>query len=132
MKTFLLQIVTPKGVYKEVEIEMLNVRTTTGQIGIYANHIPLASALEISMMNYIINGEREYFVITGGFVYVNDTKTTIITNAIEAKEEIDLSRAMQAKVRAEERLKQPTNIDVQRAELALKKALLRIRVKEET
>lgn len=48
MKTFKLKIVTPKGIYKETDIEMLNLRTTSGQIGILANHLPLASAIDIS------------------------------------------------------------------------------------
>ena len=60
MKPFKLKIVTPKGIYKETDIEMLNLKTTAGQIGILANHIPLASAIDISEMNYIENGERNW------------------------------------------------------------------------
>ena len=131
MKTFHLQIVTPKGIYREVDVEMLNLRTTGGQIGIYANHIPLASAIEISEMNYIENGKREIFAIAGGFVYVNETETTIIANAIESKDEIDLRRATEAKERAEKLLENKAeNVDTLRAEIALKKALMRIKVKQ--
>ena len=104
MKQFNLKIVTPKGIYKEESIEMLNLRTTAGQIGILANHLPLASGIEISEMNYIQNGERHIFAVAGGFVYVNEDETTIIANAIESPEEIDLRRAEEAKQRAEKRL----------------------------
>ena len=52
MKTFKLKIVTPRGIYKETEVELLNLRTTAGQIGILANHLPLASGLEIAEMDY--------------------------------------------------------------------------------
>jgi ATP synthase, F1 epsilon subunit (delta in mitochondria) len=131
MKTFKLKIVTPKGIYKETDIEMLNLRTTSGQIGILANHLPLASAIDISEMNYIQNGERYIFALSGGFVYVNEEETTIIANAIESPEEIDLRRAQEAKQRAEGRLKtSQSDIDILRAEIALKKALMRIQVKE--
>lgn len=130
MKSFQLKIVTPKGIYKETDIEMLNLKTTAGQIGILANHIPLASAIEISEMNYMKNGERKTFAISGGFVYVNEKETTIIANAIESPEEIDIRRAEEAKQRAEGRLKKSqSDIDVIRAEVALKKAINRIHVK---
>lgn len=130
MKSFKLKIVTPKGIYKETDIEMLNLKTTAGQIGILANHIPLASAIEISEMNYIENGERKTFAIAGGFVYVNEDETTIIANAIESPEEIDIRRAQEAKQRAEGRLKSsPSDIDIMRAEIALRRAINRIHVK---
>lgn len=131
MSSFLLKIVTPKGIYREVEVEMLNLRTTSGQIGILANHMPLASGLEISDMNYIKDGKREIFAVAGGFVYVNDKETTIIANDIESQEEIDLARAKEAKARAEKRLSEHHEAeDMIRAELALRKAITRIRVKD--
>lgn len=130
MKTFKLKIVTPRGIYREVEVEMLNLKTTSGQIGILANHMPLASGIAISDMNYIIDGKREIFAIAGGFVYVNESETTIIANGIESQEEIDLRRAEEAKTRAEQRLSNSlSEMDMMRAEIALKKAITRIKVK---
>ncbi len=130
MKTFRLKIVTPKGIYKEADIEILNIRTTAGQTGILAGHLPLASGIQISEMNFVSNGQRETYAIAGGFVYVNDTETTVIANAIESQDEIDLKRAEEAKQRAEQRLnsKNP-DIDLIRAEIALRKSLNRISVK---
>ena len=43
--TFKLKIVTPHGIYLEKEVNMLNLRTTSGQIGILAKHLPLALSL---------------------------------------------------------------------------------------
>lgn len=130
MKTFRLKIVTPKGIYKEADIEILNIRTTAGQTGILAGHLPLASGVQISEMNFIENGERKKYAIAGGFVYVSEQETTVIANSIESQEEIDLQRAEEAKQRAEQRLnsKNP-DIDLIRAEIALRKSLNRISVK---
>ena len=128
MTPFNLKIVTPKGIYKEAKIEILNIRTTSGQIGILANHIPLASGIEISEMNFIEDGERKKYAIAGGFVYMNGKEATIIANAIESPEEIDLRRATEAKERAEKRLTS-NEYDLKRAEVALKRALTRIQVK---
>lgn len=129
MKNFRLKIITPKGIYKEVDIEILNIRTTSGQIGILASHLPLASGVEISEMNYVENGQRKHFSVSGGFVYVGEDETTLIVNTIESPEEIDLRRAEEAKERAEKRLLKKTDVDLKRAEVALKRALTRISVK---
>ncbi len=131
MKKFSLRIVTPKGIYRDIEVEMLNLRTTSGQMGILAGHIPLASGIEISEMNILVDGNRTHFAIAGGFVYVNDSETTIIANGIESQDEIDEERATNAKLRASERLSQAKDkVDLERAEFALKKALNRINVKK--
>ena len=127
---FKLKIITPQGIYQEVEIDQINLDTTAGQIGILAHHIPLASGVKVSQMNYIIDGKRTYFSVAGGFIYVNETETTLIANAIESQEEIDLERAQEAKRRAEERLKiQNNEIDMLRAQAALQRAITRIHVK---
>lgn len=82
-------------------------------------------------MNYRIDKDRYKFAVGGGFVYVDgDNTVTLIVNDIESPEEIDLRRAEEAKARAEERLKsKDPNLDYQRAEVALKKAITRIHVK---
>ena len=130
MSSFNLKIVTPKGTYQDVDIEQVNLRTTAGQVGILAHHMPLASGIEISEMSYIKDKKRYEFAIAGGFVYVSETDTTIIANAIESKEEIDINRAKEALERAEQRLKdKQQNIDYMRAEMALKRAITRINVK---
>lgn len=131
MKKFRLKIVTPKGIYREVEVEMLNLRTTSGQIGILADHMPLASGLATGDMNYIIDSQKTYFAISGGFVYVNEDCTTIIANTIESSDEIDLERAQKAHDRAQEKLKlKQENLDMLRAQKALQRAVARIRTKE--
>ena len=88
MIKFKLKIITPQGIYQEVEIDQINLDTTAGQIGILAHHIPLASGVKVSQMNYIIDGKRTYFSIAGGFVYVNETETTLIANAIESQDDV--------------------------------------------
>lgn len=74
--------------------------------------------------------EKNIFFCRRCFIYVNETETTLIANAIESQEEIDLERAQEAKRRAEERLKiQNDEIDMLRAQAALQRAITRIHVK---
>ena len=131
MSKFHLRIVTPKGVYREEDVELLNIVTPLGQTGILANHMPLASPVEISRMEYVQGNDRYEFAIAGGFVYVEyGNKVTVIGNSVESQEEIDLQRAEEAKERAERRLRNKSeDLDIMRAEVALKKAITRINVK---
>jgi F-type H+-transporting ATPase subunit epsilon len=70
-------------------------------------------------------------IITGGFVEVKPDKTIILADACERSDEIDVERAMAAKQRAEERMKDISEqIDSSRAEASLRRSLARIRVAE--
>lgn len=119
------------GIYKDVDIDMLNIVTTNGELGILPHHIPLATGIMVSEMNYLIDQKRYPFAISGGFLYVtSDNSVKIVANAIESPEEIDLNRAKEAEKRAKKRLaSKDKSIDYARAELALKRALVRINIK---
>ncbi len=124
------RIVTPNGLYRETECSILNVRTIDGQRGILSNHMPLVTMLDIGKMSFVTEQGREEFAVAGGMLYFKDNLATLLVDAIESKEEIDVNRALEAKKRAEERLmKKDVNIDIRRAELALKRAINRISVK---
>ena len=70
------------------------------------------------------------YAVTGGLFYFRDNKAEIMVDAIENKDEIDVERAIAAKIRAEQRLQSnDKNVDQVRAEIALKKALNRLNVK---
>ncbi len=124
------RIVTPGGVYRETECSILNVKTIDGERGILSNHMPLVTMLEIGKMNFVSSQGREEFAVAGGMLYFQDNVATILTDAIEEKDEINLDRALAAKKRAEDRLnRKDGNLDIRRAELALKRAINRINVK---
>lgn len=128
--TFTLRIVCPQGEFYNGEAEIVNVVSTTGQLGILANMIPFAAVLEISPMNFVADGQRQYFFVSGGFIHVTGQVVTIITDAIENKDNIDLERAQRAMERARKRLESHSaDVDIMRAELALKRAITRIHVK---
>ena len=122
------RVVTPEGLAKEMDTTILNVVSTVGQLGILSHHVPVVTALEISRLTTEEADGRKTYAIAGGLLYFENDLATILTDAIESQEEIDLPRAEKAKLRAESRLKDP-NADLRRAELALKKAINRISVK---
>lgn len=129
MATIHCRVITPEKIYKEFDSDILTIETTEGQQGILPNHMPLVATLVIGKLSTTLDGKREEYALSGGLFYFRDNKAEVLTDAIESKEEIDLNRATQAKDRAEERLKKrKAGTDLIRAEIALKKALNRMRV----
>lgn len=123
-------VVTPTGVYNDLETEIVNVGTIDGARGILPNHMDVVMALDISKMALVNNGKRTYYAIGKGMLYFSKNVATILVDSIESQEEIDLKRAEEAKERAMSRLaNKDENIDIRRAEIALKKAMTRIDVK---
>ena len=125
---FSVKIITPTGLYKEVETSILNVVTTDGARGVLTNHVPLVTMLKISKMSTIENNIREEYAINSGMLYFKDNLATILTDSCEHSSEIDVERALAAKERAENRLAHPDNIDIRRAEAALSRAINRLNV----
>ena len=131
--TFTLAVISPKGVYFEKEVESLTIKLTSGYRTILAKHTPLIGALAYAPMHIVDNGKTRYYAVHGGAISIKENKVTLIVNAIEAKEDIDISRAKEAKSRAEKRLaekEKDINLDVKRAELALARAIARIKTYE--
>lgn len=131
--SFRLVIISPKGVYLDKEVESLTVKLTSGYRTILSHHANLIGALDYAPMHFVEAGKTHYYAIHGGAISIKDNKVSLIVNAVEAKRDIDISRAKDAKARAEERLskKDDINLDVKRAQLALSRALARIKTYEE-
>ena len=126
-KKFKFKMITPDGKSYSDECEILNVVSSTGALGIMANHLPLVAVLEISHLNYKKDGVTYDFALGGGILNVKKSETIILAESFETKEELDIERANESKLRAEERLKsKDPNIDMKRAEISLKKALNRL------
>ena len=124
---FLLQIITPRGVYFEKEVQSLTVKLGSGYRTLLAGHAPLIGSLAYAPMHFVKDGKLEEFAVHGGAINVTKEKVSLVCNAIENKKEIDKNRALAAKERAEKRLKdKDPNIDLKRAELALQRALVRL------
>lgn len=127
--TFHLEIVTPDRKFYEDEVNMAIVRTVEGDVGILRDHVPSVVPLSIGVIKIKKDGKMIRATCSGGFVSIDEDKTTIITDAAEWPEEIDVERAKFAMKRAEERLKESNKeVDVLRAQIALNKALNRLRV----
>ena len=131
MSTILLEVATPdKGEVYAKDINMLIVRSICGELGILPKHANLLTELMPHAMRIKeTSGETQLFV-SGGFMEVTPDKITILADAAENPDDIDVERAQAAYKRAEERLaKKDAEIDIDRAEAALARAKARLLVK---
>ncbi|HJM89296.1 MAG TPA: ATP synthase F1 subunit epsilon [Dehalococcoidia bacterium] len=122
-----------REVLRRDDIERLIVPTTEGQITVLPSHAPLMASLAVGEMIARAPGEDMVLAIHGGFFQVANDETIVLADAAEKVDEIDEERADAARQRAEQRLAgTPTDgeaIDLLRAQLALQRALLRLRVR---
>jgi len=130
-KRFPLEIFSPDGKHYEDHAEILNVRLSDGEIGIMAGHSPLIGVIDTSQMNFKRDGKTFEFAISGGILNVQDDKVVILADSFETRDEIDLARAKKAVERAkglieQAKEKENDNIDLIRAQTALRKAINRI------
>ena len=130
-KMFQVKIITPDRIFYTGEAEMIEFMTTSGQIGVYKKHIPLTTVLAPGAVMIHEEGGEKVAAVHAGFAEILPEQVTLLAEIAEWPEEIDRDRAEAAKKRAEERISaQTADIDLARAEFALRKALTRIDVKD--
>ncbi|KAB1438582.1 ATP synthase F1 subunit epsilon [Candidatus Galacturonibacter soehngenii] len=126
-RLFRLKIITPDRVFYEGDASMVELKTSEGEIGVYANHIPLTTILAPGVVKITEPEGMKQAALYSGFVEILKDKVTILAEVAEWPEEIDINRAKEAKIRAERRLSSnESGIDELRAEMALRRALTRI------
>lgn len=123
-----LKITTHARVVFDGYVDEIYSKGTQGEFGILPGHIPFMSALEIGITKIVADGKVERFTTMGGVFQLKDNEASILTQAAERAEEIDVDRAEEARRRALERLENESdNLDVQRAEIALARSIARLK-----
>ena len=126
-----LNMITPEKQFYKGNVTMVELTTTEGEIGVYPNHIPLTAVVAPGVLKIHEEGEEKKASLISGFITILPDAVTVMAEVAEWPDEIDAGRAQAAKARAEERLRSHSaEIDVARAEIALKKALVRLDVKQ--
>ena len=143
MAQMTVQVVTPDGLKYDHHASFIHAVTKDGQIGILPGHINLVAPLEVDELKVRrVDDEShvDWIAVNGGIIEVKDDFITIVADSAERERDIDVSRAERAKQRAERVLEEATkhvleeatksdrNDDVQRAQVALRRALNRINV----
>lgn len=124
-----LDIVTPEEDFFSDYIDMVIVRGIEGDLAILKDRSPIVTPLDICKIRIFKDGIERVATACEGYITHIDNKATIVTEAAEWPGEIDVERARAAKERAERLLeREKSDIDLARAESALRRALNRLEV----
>jgi len=124
-----LQIVTPERAIVQEQVDEVQIPGSEGYFGVLPGHTPLLASLAVGELWYRKGAEKTYLSIAFGFAEVLPDRVTILARLAERAEDIDVGRAETARTRAQERLDQPkSDIDYERARIALMKSLTRLQV----
>jgi F-type H+-transporting ATPase subunit epsilon len=122
-----LEIVTPEKHLFSGAVDSVTVPSNTGYMGILPGHAPLLAELGIGEISFSADGHTDFLFCSWGFLEVLPDRVVLLAQSAEMSSDIDVKRAEEAKVRAEKLLSsRDPNIDFQRAELALIRALARL------
>ena len=107
------KIVTPEKTVLEEEIYQATLSVLEGEVTILPKHIPYIGALAAGeiVLRKSAGGEEISLATSGGFVEFHDDTLVILADTAERAEEIDLTRAEEARKRAEELKKERVTMD---------------------
>ncbi len=129
--TLNLKIITPDRIVYENPVEQITAVARDGELTILPGHEPLVTTLAIDVMRFKVRGEEEVAAVIGGIMEVSTSEVTIMSDVAELDVEIDEARAKQAKERVEaEKTQRTDKIDVYASELALSRAMARLKAAE--
>ena len=123
------ELVTPERRVLAEEVNELTMPGVEGYLGVRPGHAPLLTQLQVGEVTYRKDGKDHVLAISGGFAEVLRQRVSVLAETAEKADEIDTSRAEEAKDRAEKRLKSPDDdTNVERAQVALARAINRLTI----
>jgi F-type H+-transporting ATPase subunit epsilon len=125
------EVVTAERTVFEDDVSMVVAPGIQGQLGILPHHAPLMTSLTWGELIIHREGQEDEFIaIGGGFMEVGPDHVTILADSAERAEEIDELRAEEARQHARETMaqKQREDVDFVRAEAALRRSVIRLKV----
>jgi len=124
-------VTTERQVLAEDGFDIVIAPGIEGELGILPRHAPLMTMLEVGELRARRGSEEIDMAIAGGFLEVRDDRVTVLADAAERSDEIDIARAEAARRRAEEDMaNRRADIDVAAVLAAARRADVRIRVAE--
>ncbi|MCH2311906.1 MAG: F0F1 ATP synthase subunit epsilon [SAR202 cluster bacterium] len=122
-----LDIVTAEKLVYSDEVSSVVAPGAEGQLGILPNHAPLLTSLKPGELKVSKEGEETNIAVSGGFLEVLKNVVTILADTAERAEDIDVERAEAALKRAQEKVNSSeSDLDLERAIRALKRSQARV------
>jgi F-type H+-transporting ATPase subunit epsilon len=125
-----LKLVTPTRLLLDEEVDEVTAPGALGEFGVLPNHIVFLTLLAPGELSYKQGAQRKRLAIGGGYAEVLNNVMTVLADAGEFAQEIDIGRAERAKERAEKKIAtlSPEDREFAVHEAALRRALVRLQV----
>jgi F-type H+-transporting ATPase subunit epsilon len=123
------EIISQDRIVFQGDVDMVTLPGSDGEMGVLPHHAPLLTTLKYGFIKMRAQSKETIFTVAGGFADIQPDLITILADAAENVEEIDIARAEAARKRAEESLAKgpPAGTDnYLRIEAALRKSNLRL------
>ena len=127
-----IEVVTPEKQVVNDLAQIVMAPGSMGEFGVLPGHTPFMTSLNTGAIHYRDeNGKDQFVFVSGGFTEALPDKVTVLAEAAERMEDIDVERAKEAIKRAEKRLSEirdKEKVDIARANSALYRASVRIKI----
>jgi F-type H+-transporting ATPase subunit epsilon len=123
------EIISQDRIVFQGDADMVLLPGTDGEMGILPHHAPLLTTLKYGIIKVRSHGQETIFTVAGGIAEIQPAVVTILADAAENVEEIDVFRAEAARKRAQESLAKGLPVDSDSyliMEAALRKSNLRL------
>ena len=129
--TFYLEMVSPQDIFFSGNARQVILPGVDGAYGVLPNHEPMVTAIMAGIVRYQDEaGNWQEAVASDGCVEVMPERVIVLAATLERPEDIDRNRALAAKQRAEERLRQKqSQYEYYQTQAALARALARLKAK---
>lgn len=127
---FYLEIITPEKQFFVGSAEGLVIPAIDGSYGVQPGHEPVVTAIEPGTARFQVNGVWQEVVVSDGIAEIMPDYAILLVSSAERPDEIDQARALRAKERAEERLRQHQSVrEYHLSKAALARAMARLRAR---
>ncbi len=133
MATIKLEIVTPEAKSFSDDVDMVTLTGSEGEMGIFPQHMPLMTQLVAGEMQVRKGAENIFLAVGDGFLQVTGEKISILTDMAVRAENIDETKAEEARKRAEARLAEKLSAEeLASVNASLARSLAQLKVKRRT
>ena len=130
MATLRLEIVTPEATTYSVDVEMVVLPGSEGELGVYPKHVPLLTTVKPGELRIFKDGRATSLAIGEGFVEITGEAVSVLTDMALESEKIDEAAAEAAVARAQAAMKEDHGAEeVAAIQASMNKALAQLHVK---
>jgi F-type H+-transporting ATPase subunit epsilon len=128
--TLKLEIVTPEDKVYTEEVDMVTLPGQEGQMGVFPRHVPLMTQVSAGEIVAKKGADEQYLAVGEGFVQIMPDKVSVLTDMAITEENIDETKAEEARKRAEDRLQEKlSDEEMATVKAALAHSLAQLNVK---